>query len=263
MIFRDDREREAWLEVAKIVLEDGHTRPIAISTADGMIEAMREREAKPASVPISPATINIPSVFGPNTCGPQDGFVLRTISTAPDPVRPESTAESLARRNAAQPAAPVRGERERLEKLLNRLTEQSWTPSGASLPMVDTVLMTAFFKKVIADLPPDDQRLATIVAQAANSGAPAVSIRAPSPRSERPALERVRADVQGKLAYSGTVSINYVLTTIDAELARQPPGDTLAVENLIAKVRLLLSNEGNVAMLRAALAVLDRVRGKA
>ena len=43
--------------------------------------------------------------------------------------------------------------------------------------------------------------------------------------------------------------------------AKPQPDDTLAVENLIAKVRLLLSHDGNIAMLRAALDSLDRVRG--
>lgn len=114
--------------------------------------------------------------------------------------------------------------------------------------------------------------LGAIVEQVANSGAPAVSLHASAPRSERPALERVRKFVEGVIERRSLVpepSLQSILGAIDAELARQPPDDSAEVEAVIEAARVVgdtasgWSRIQGVGVLCRALAALDRVRGKA
>ena len=110
--------------------------------------------------------------------------------------------------------------------------------------------------------------LGAIVEQVANSGAPAVSLHASAPRSERPALERVRKFVEGVIERRSLVpepSLQSILGAIDAELARQPPDDSAEVEEVIQVARNFIVQPARIGVLdlQAALADLARVRGEA
>lgn len=155
------------------------------------------------------------------------------------PPQPEAP---VPRSEPAMPYPDAESEHERLEKLRVSLWSNvrppapGWTP-GMTRSEIDRAINLA-----IAAIPP-----------------------APAPRSERAALERVKAwaRMEALKAEDGRrlLPLWKLYNRIDAELSRQPPDDTREVEAVIGAARVVASKQNYASDLRRALADLDRKRG--
>lgn len=262
MTFLNDTERAAWYQCVIERLKLSSRTGDAFAIADKMLEAGHCHEANP----IDDNTVTNQQQYGdedpgqvldqlnssqakPTTVHGERERLTRLSRAVLSEVSSDDYGTVVALFNAAiealpPDAAPEPSQRERLEKLLNRISSLPIGP--AARPQV----MSAF-NAAIAACPPDDQP--------------------PHKPSQRGALERLRKRVkywidqrQDLLPVATNIYLSETLHFIDEEIEWEPPDDRAEVERLIAaarKVQRYKTTAQDLEALGEALDAVDRVRG--